>query len=100
MQYGFQIYYCVASSDVCQGHYDSFNAVDFPFGTVAHVSDFLISDENTCDVSQGGVDIRNKGSSCFDFPDYLVSVGIWAIAFAAIYYLILRPFVVKRLLDE
>lgn len=99
MAYGFQIYYCQPNNDTCNGHYDSFNAVDFPFGTVAHISDFIIS-ANTCDLSANSIDWRNVGSSCFGIPDYMVAGTIWGLVIFVGYYFGIKPLIRRFVVQE
>ncbi|MDE1867669.1 MAG: hypothetical protein KGI08_08185 [Thaumarchaeota archaeon] len=70
-QFGHYHYECVPNTNQCTYHVDSFNALQPPFGTVAHLADFMAT-------SCPKVGSFNAGSSCFGVPDYTMVILIWA----------------------
>lgn len=82
--YGFEVIYCTVGNATCEYHTDTFNAVGFPFSTVAHVADFL-------DSSCNGLQLIGN-SSCFGLPDYILSVTIWSVAWFGGYYIFKHMF--------
>lgn len=79
-EFGFENIYCIKNSNACIMHQDSFNALQFPFGTVAHIADFLIVDCN-------GIQ-KQVGSSCFGVSDYYITILVWAGVIFGGYYIL------------
>lgn len=80
-QFGNYHYECIPNSNQCTYHVDSFNALQFPFGSIAHLADFLAT-------SCPKIGSFNTGSICLGVPDWIIIVIIWGSFTLLPYYTI------------